>query len=157
MPKLAANFSTMFGDVEMLDRFEVAAHIGFRGAEIQNPYGQTSEEVAEAYRDSGLDAVLFNMAPGVGAVPGREADFEAGFTRALVYARGVRVRTDSLFGRANRRLTGGGHLRLEPATCVGPGPPGGGSAAGGAAQHAGQPRLLLDRVGAGASYYRSGG
>ena len=86
MPKLAANFSTMFGDVEMLDRFEVAAHIGFRGAEIQNPYGQTSEEVAEAYRDSGLDAVLFNMAPGVGAVPGREADFEAGFTRALVYA-----------------------------------------------------------------------
>ncbi|MEE8130088.1 MAG: TIM barrel protein [Vicinamibacterales bacterium] len=86
MPKLAASFSMMFGDVEMLDRFEIAAHIGFRGAEIQDPYGQTSEEVAEAYRDSGLEAVLFNMSPGVGAVPGREADFEAGFTRALVYA-----------------------------------------------------------------------
>ena len=86
MPKLAANFSMMFGDIDMLDRFEVAARIGFRGAEIQNPYGQSSEEIAEAYRDSGLEAVLFNMSPGVGAVPGRDADFETGFTRALVYA-----------------------------------------------------------------------
>ena len=76
MPKLAANFSMMFGDVDILERFEVAARIGFRGAEIQNPYGQTSGEIAQAYRDSGLEALLFNMSPGVGAVPGREADFE---------------------------------------------------------------------------------
>jgi hydroxypyruvate isomerase len=83
MPKLAANFSMMFGEVDMLDRFEIAARIGFRGAEIQNPYDQTAAEIARAFRTHNLEAVLFNMAPGVGAVPGREADFEASVTRAL--------------------------------------------------------------------------
>ena len=86
MPKLAANFSMMFGEVDMLDRFEIAARIGFRGAEIQNPYDQTAAEIARAFRKHNLEAVLFNMTPGVGAVPGREADFEAGVTRALEYA-----------------------------------------------------------------------
>jgi hydroxypyruvate isomerase len=87
MPKLAANFSMMFGEVDMLDRFELAARIGFEGAEIQDPYGQSSAEIASAYRDSGLEAVLFNLLPAVGAIPGREKDFEAGFRRALVYAK----------------------------------------------------------------------
>ena len=86
MPKLAANFSMMFGDIDILDRFEVAARIGFRGAEIQDPYEHTSAEIGRAYRENALEAVLFNMSPGVGAVPGREADFEGGFTRALEYA-----------------------------------------------------------------------
>jgi len=86
MPKLAANFSMMFGEVDMLDRFEIAARIGFRGAEIQNPYEQTAAEIARAFRKHNLEAVLFNMAPGVGAVPGRETDFEAGVMRALEYA-----------------------------------------------------------------------
>lgn len=70
----------------MLDRFELAARVGFQGAEIQDPYGQTSAEIAGAYREHGLEAVLFNVLPDVGAVPGREADFETGFTRALEYA-----------------------------------------------------------------------
>ncbi|MDP6152298.1 MAG: TIM barrel protein [Phycisphaeraceae bacterium] len=86
MPKLAANFSMMFQEVEMLDRFPLATRLGFKGVEIQNPYGQTSVEIAQAYRDHNLKAVLFNMSPGVGAVPGREADFETGFARALEYA-----------------------------------------------------------------------
>jgi hydroxypyruvate isomerase len=86
MPKLAANFSMMFSDIDMLDRFEMAARVGFRGAEIQNPYDYTSAEIAQAYRDNALEAVLFNTSPGVGAVPGREKDFEGGITRALDYA-----------------------------------------------------------------------
>ena len=76
----------MFGEVGMLERFEVAARIGFRGAEIQNPYEQTSAEIAEAYQKSGLDAVLFNVPTAVGALPGQESDFEAGFARALEYS-----------------------------------------------------------------------
>ncbi len=86
MPKLAGNFSMMFGEVDMLERFEVAARVGFRGAEIQSPYGQTSAEIAQAYRTSGLEAVLFNVPAAVGALPGQESDFEAGFARALEYA-----------------------------------------------------------------------
>jgi len=87
MPKLAGNFSMMFGEVDMLERFTLAARVGFRGAEIQNPYGQTSLEIAEAYRASGLEAVLFNVPTAVGAIPGHESDFEAGFARALEYAK----------------------------------------------------------------------
>ncbi|HJN45683.1 MAG: hydroxypyruvate isomerase [Acidobacteria bacterium] len=86
MPKLAANFSMMFGEVDMLERFELAARVGFQGAEIQDPYGQSCAEIASAYRDNGLEAVLFNLLPAVGAVPGRERDFETGCTRALDYA-----------------------------------------------------------------------
>jgi hydroxypyruvate isomerase len=86
MPKLAGNFSMMFGEVDMLQRFTLAARVGFRGAEIQNPYGQTSLEIAEAYRASGLEAVLFNVPTAVGAIPGHESDFDAGFARALEYA-----------------------------------------------------------------------
>ena len=87
MPKLAGNFSMMFGEVDMLERFTLAARVGFRGAEIQNPYRQTSLEIAEAYRASGLEAVLFNVPTAVGAIPGHESDFEAGFARALEYAK----------------------------------------------------------------------
>ena len=85
MPRLAANFSLMFQEVDMLDRFGIAARIGFTGAEIQNPYEQTSEDIAEAYKKNGLEAVLFNTPAAVGAVPGREADFEAALSRALDY------------------------------------------------------------------------
>ena len=87
MPKLAANFSMMFREVGMLDRFALAARAGFTGAEIQNPYGHTAEEIAGAYRGSGLEAVLFNLPAMVGAVPGREAEFDEGVARALEYCR----------------------------------------------------------------------
>ena len=87
MPRLAANFSMMFREVDMLDRFGLAARAGFTGAEIQNPYEHTADEMAAAYRDSGLEAVLFNLPSMVGAVPGREAEFDEGVARALEYCR----------------------------------------------------------------------
>ena len=86
MPRLAGNLSMMFSEVGMLARFEIAARVGFTGVEIQNPYGESSADLALAYRDSGLEPVLFNVPQALGAVPGREADFEAGFTKALEYA-----------------------------------------------------------------------
>ena len=92
MPKLAANFSMMFHEVDLLDRFGVAARIGFTGAEIQSPYEQTAAEIAWAYRDSGLEAVLFNLPSAVGAVPGREAEFDRGVARALDYCRATGCR-----------------------------------------------------------------
>mgnify|MGYP001976659830 FL=1 len=85
MPKLAANFSLMFQEVPMMERFALAARLGFRGAEIQNPYGHTSDDIGRVYREHELEAVLFNVPAAVGALPGHEADFEAGFLRALDY------------------------------------------------------------------------
>lgn len=86
MPRLAANLSMMFSEIHMLARFEIAARVGFTGAEIQNPYGASSADLALAYRTSGLQPVLFNIPQALGAVPGREADFEAGMVKALEYA-----------------------------------------------------------------------
>ena len=92
MPKLAANFSMMFREVDMLDRFALAARAGFTGAEIQSPYEHTAHEIAAAYRESGLEAVLFNLPSMVGAVPGREAEFDEGVARALEYCRAAGCR-----------------------------------------------------------------
>ena len=45
MPKLAENVSMMFSYIDMLGRFEMEARVGFRGAEIQNPYEYASAEI----------------------------------------------------------------------------------------------------------------
>ena len=92
MPKLAANLSLMFSEVDLLDRFGIAARVGFTGAEIQSPYARSASEIAAAYRDSGLEAVLFNLPSPVGAVPGREAEFDRGLERALDYCRAAGCR-----------------------------------------------------------------
>jgi hydroxypyruvate isomerase len=86
MPRLAASVEMMFREAPLLDRFERAAAAGFRGVEIQSPYGEAKEDVAERVRRHGLAAVLMNVAPGVGAIPGREAEFQSALTRALAYA-----------------------------------------------------------------------
>ena len=86
MPRLAASLERMFREVPLLDRFERAAAAGFRGVEIQSPYGETAEHIAERLRRHGLEAVLMNVLPGVAAIPGREGEFRDALTRALAYA-----------------------------------------------------------------------
>ena len=86
MPKLAASVTMLFNEWPLLDRFEQAAGAGFAAVEIQEPYGESKEDVAERVRAHGVAPVLMNVAPAAGAVPGREAEFRAGFARALEYA-----------------------------------------------------------------------
>ena len=86
MPKLAASVAMMFNEWDLLDRFEHAARVGFWGVEIQSPYGESKEDIADRVRRHDLTATLMNVSPGVGALPGREADYRAGITRALEYA-----------------------------------------------------------------------
>ena len=38
MPRFAANLSTMFTEVPLRERFEVAARAGFEAVEVQEPY-----------------------------------------------------------------------------------------------------------------------
>jgi hydroxypyruvate isomerase len=86
MPRLAANVGMLFQEVDLLDRIERAAGVGFRGVEIPSPYGETREDLSERVQRHNLSAVLFNVSPEVAAIPGREADFRDGLTRALEYA-----------------------------------------------------------------------
>jgi hydroxypyruvate isomerase len=94
MPRLAANLSMMFNEVPFLDRFERAAKAGFTAVEYLFPYEFLAPDIAARLKANGLKQVLFNAPPGnwaagergLAAVPGREAEFREGFSRALDYA-----------------------------------------------------------------------
>ncbi|MEQ8604265.1 MAG: hydroxypyruvate isomerase family protein [Marivibrio sp.] len=94
MVKFAANLSTLFTERDFLDRFQAAADAGFKGVEIQFPYDHPAETIRERLDATGLSLVLFNLPPGdwedgdrgLGALPGREKELDAGLDRALAYA-----------------------------------------------------------------------
>ncbi|TIR29674.1 MAG: hydroxypyruvate isomerase, partial [Mesorhizobium sp.] len=64
MPRFSANLSMLFGEHEFLDRFEAAAHAGFRGVEYIGPYDHAPEVVAARLKKNGLTQVLFNLPAG---------------------------------------------------------------------------------------------
>ena len=94
MPKLAANLSLMFTEVNFLDRFAAAAAAGFDGVEFLFPYDFAPAEIAARLKQYGLSQALFNLPPGdwargergMAALPGREKEFMAGLDRALEFA-----------------------------------------------------------------------
>jgi hydroxypyruvate isomerase len=103
MPRFAANLSMMYPDLPFLDRFEAAAKDGFKAVEYLFPYAFAKEEITARLKGHGLQQVLFNTPPGgadlasfnaawgqgdrgTASVPGREAEFRAGFLHALAWA-----------------------------------------------------------------------
>lgn len=94
MPRFAANLSLLYNEHPFLDRFAAAAADGFTGVEFLFPYAFAVKELAARLRTHGLQQVLLNAPPGdwdagergIAALPGREAEFQAGFARALDYA-----------------------------------------------------------------------
>src|SRR6516165_11538020 len=99
MPKLAANLSLMFTEVNFLDRFAAAATAGFDGVEFLFPYDFAPAEIASRLKQYGLSQALFNLPPGdwahgergMAALPDRFGEFKAGVERALDYARATGV------------------------------------------------------------------
>ena len=97
MPKLAANVSMLFPQLDFLDRFAAARKAGFRYVEYQFPYEHDAGEVARRARDAGVQVVLHNLPPGdyargergIACLPGREREFREGVERAIDYARAV--------------------------------------------------------------------
>lgn len=94
MPKFAANLSFLYTELPFLDRFAAAAEDGFAGVEFLFHYEHPAAEIARRLRDARLEQVLLNAPPGdwsrgergLGALPGREAEFRAGVEQALEYA-----------------------------------------------------------------------
>ena len=114
MPKLAANLSMLFPQLEFLDRFAAAARAGFRYVEYQYPYQWRPAEIAARARDAGVQVVLHNMPRGdadrgehgTACLPGREARFREDLERAVEYARAVgcpRIHCMAGVARANDR------------------------------------------------------
>src|SRR5690349_8017098 len=94
MPRLAANISMLFPELPFLDRYEAAAKAGFMAVETLFPYEFDPADIKARLDRNGLTQVLINTPPGdwnagergIGALPGREADFEKTFDTALRYA-----------------------------------------------------------------------
>jgi len=97
MPRFAANLSMLYNEHAFIDRFGAAAADGFEAVEFLFPYAYPATELAQRLADHGLQQVLFNAPPGdwdagergVACLPGREAEFKAGFSRALDYAQAL--------------------------------------------------------------------
>ena len=95
MPKLAANVSMLFPQLDFLDRFAAAAAAGFRAVEYQFPYDHAAAEVARRARDAGVEVVLHNLPlggdpkveRGIACLPGREREFRDNVERGIEYAR----------------------------------------------------------------------
>jgi hydroxypyruvate isomerase len=94
MPKLAANLSMLFPELDFLDRFAAAARAGFRFVEYQFPYAWPAEELARRARAAGVEVVLHNLPAGdmakgergIACLPGRAQEFRQGVERAIEYA-----------------------------------------------------------------------
>jgi hydroxypyruvate isomerase len=97
MPKFSANLSTLFKEVDFLDRFERAARAGFKAVECQFPYEWDKASLRAKLDAHHVELVLFNLPPGnwgkgdrgIACLPGREKDFRESVGEAVEYAKAL--------------------------------------------------------------------
>lgn len=97
MPKLAANLTLLFGEVDFPDRFAKARAAGFRAVECQFPYAFGAPVIKAALENGGLEMVLHNLPAGdwmvdeqaVACHPERTEAFRQGVERAIGYAQAI--------------------------------------------------------------------
>lgn len=100
MPRLSANLGLLWPDRPLLARLDAAARAGFGAVEFHFPYEVPASELRARCARLGLRVLGLNTPPGdrtrgefgLGAVPGREEDFQAGFDLALTYASSLGAR-----------------------------------------------------------------
>src|SRR4051794_10750287 len=101
MPKLAANLSMLWTEIEFLDRFGAAARAGFKGVEFLFPYAYPAADIAARLEKNGLVQVLFNMPPGnwdagergLACLADRKSEFQDGVGKAVDYAKALACKT----------------------------------------------------------------
>ena len=92
MPRLAANLGILFTERPLIERFGAAAAAGFQAVELLFPYDVAAAAVKAELARHGLTQLGVNTPAGrageagLGAVPGREREWEDAFARALDYA-----------------------------------------------------------------------
>jgi hydroxypyruvate isomerase len=97
MLKIAANLTTLFQELPLIERFGAAREHGFSGAELLFPYALAAEEFRAALGDSALKLVQFNLPPGdwdagdrgLAVDPARRGAFLDSLELALDYATSV--------------------------------------------------------------------
>ena len=96
MPRFAANLAYLFTERPLIERFGAAAAAGFKAVELQFPYDQSPAAVRAEIEKHGLTQLGVNTAVGgregdlgVGAVPGRERDWDVVFKQALDFTAAI--------------------------------------------------------------------
>ncbi|CAN5397288.1 hydroxypyruvate isomerase family protein [soil metagenome] len=95
MIRLSANLGFLWPELGLLDRIDAAARAGFRAIELHFPYDIPAETVRAACVRHGLTLLALNTGLGdvsrgefgLGAVPGRERDFQAKIDQSIAYCR----------------------------------------------------------------------
>ena len=94
MPRLAANLTMLFGEVDFLERFGAAAAAGFTAVEYLFPYAYEPQALKAKLRDHELEQVLHNLPAGrwadgergIACLPDRVDEFKSGVAQAIKYA-----------------------------------------------------------------------
>ncbi len=97
MPKLAANLTMMFNEVDFLDRFDAAARSGFGAVEFALPYDYDKGDLAEHLERNNLTVALHNLPSGdwaagergIATDPARVGEFQDGVALATEYAKAL--------------------------------------------------------------------
>jgi hydroxypyruvate isomerase len=95
MPKFSANLGFLWPDRPLADRIDAAATAGFKAIELHWPYDVSPESVRDRCARLGLELLGINTPIGdagkgefgLGALIGREADFDRVFTQTLDWGR----------------------------------------------------------------------
>jgi hydroxypyruvate isomerase len=95
MPRFSANLGFLWPDRPLLERIDAAARAGFKAIELHWPYAFPAGEVRRRCASHGLVLLGINTPAGntakgdfgLGAQPGREAEFRDSFVQAADYAR----------------------------------------------------------------------
>ena len=93
--RFSANLGFLWSDRPLLARIEAAARAGFRAVEMHWPYDVPASEVAAVARRNEVTLLGINTAPGnfaagergLGAIPGREQDFQGTVDQSIEYCR----------------------------------------------------------------------
>lgn len=133
MIRFSANLGFLWADRPLLERIEAAARAGFRAVEMHWPYDLPAGDVADAARRNGVTLLGINTAPGrfdagergLGAVPGREQDFQATADQSIGYCRlsgatAIHVMAGNVAAadRGRARAVFAGNLRLVASTAA---------------------------------------
>ena len=109
MLRLAANLSTLFTELPLLERPAAAARAGFSAVELQFPYDVEAAALASACVGARVQVVLINVPAGdraagelgLAGIPGRQAEFLEAVANAADYARVLGChQVNSLAGRS---------------------------------------------------------
>lgn len=98
MPRFSANLGFLFSDRPEIKRVAAAAACGFKAVEMHWPYHVAALDMREALAAHNLSMLGLNMPVGnaagdfgLGAVPGRESEFQDALDQTLVYGSTIRA------------------------------------------------------------------